>query len=132
METGFSSRSFLKKLHTFDPDLENRVLCLHSTGMSTKDLTEQLKSFYGVEVSPGLISAITNQLADEVTGWQSRALEDVYAKVFMHAIHYKVRHEGEVITKAAYACLGSDFEERVAVDVDKQKRRVSLLVGRSQ
>lgn len=106
---------FIKKNQTFDPDLEKRVTSMYARGMSTRDIGSQLEEFYGTEVSPALISKITDKVLDGVTEWQSRPLDDVYAVVFMDAIHYKIRQDAKVISKAAYTAMGVGLDGRVDV-----------------
>ncbi|NJM09801.1 MAG: IS256 family transposase [Bdellovibrionaceae bacterium] len=106
---------FVQKHQSFDPDLEKRVVSMYARGMSTRDIGQQLADFYGVEVSAPLISKITDKVLEGITEWQARALEDVYAVVFMDAIHYKIRQDGKVISKAAYTCMGVDLDGKVDV-----------------
>lgn len=106
---------FVQKHQSFDPDLEKRVISMYARGMSTRDIGQQLAEFYGVEVSAPLISKITDKVLEGITQWQARALEDVYAVVFMDAIHYKIRQDGKVISKAAYTCMGVDLDGKVDV-----------------
>ncbi len=106
---------FIQKYKSFDPDLEKRVISMYARGMSTRDIAQQLREFYGTEVSPTLISKITDQVLENVATWQSRPLEDIYAVVFMDAIHYKIRQDAKVITKAAYTCMGINLEGQVDV-----------------
>ena len=103
------------KRQSFDPDLEKRVVSMYARGMSVRDIGQQLEEFYGTEVSPALISKITDRVLEGVQEWQSRPLEDVYAVVFLDAIHYKVRDQGRVTSKAAYTALGIDLTGRVDV-----------------
>jgi transposase-like protein len=106
---------FVQKYQSFDPDLEKRVVSMYARGMSTRDIGQQLAEFYGVEVSAPLISKITDKVLEGITQWQARALEDIYAVVFMDAIHYKIRQDGKVISKAAYTCMGIDLDGKVDV-----------------
>lgn len=106
---------FIAKYQTFDPDLEKRITGMYARGMSTRDIGHQLQEFYGTEVSPTLISKITDKILEGVWEWQNRPLDDVYAVVFLDAIHYKIRQEGKVISKAAYTCMGINLDG--AVDV---------------
>jgi putative transposase len=106
---------FVQKHQSFDPDLEARVTSMYARGMSTRDISQQLAEFYGTEVSAPLISKITDKVLEGITAWQARALEDIYAVVFMDAIHYKIRQDGKVISKAAYTCMGIDLQGRVDV-----------------
>ena len=106
---------FVAKHQSFDPDLEARVTSMYARGMSTRDIAQQLKEFYGTEVSAALISRITDKVLEGVQQWQSRPLEDVYAVVFMDAIHYKIRQDAKVVSKAAYTCMGVGIDGRVDV-----------------
>ena len=106
---------FVVKHQSFDPDLEKRVTSMYARGMSTRDIQAQLSDFYGTDVSPTLISRITDKVLEGVQAWQVRPLEDVYAVVFMDAIHYKIRQDAKVITKAAYTCMGVGLDGRVDV-----------------
>lgn len=106
---------FIKKHQSFDPDLEARVTSMYSRGMSVRDIGSQLEEFYGTEVSPALISKITDKVLEGVTQWQARPLEDIYPVVFMDAIHYKVRVDGKVTSKAAYTCLGINLQGETEV-----------------
>jgi putative transposase len=106
---------FIKKHQSFDPDLENRVISMYARGMSTRDISDQLREFYGTEVSAVLISKITDKVLEGVEEWQKRALQDVYPVIFMDAIHYKIRQDGKITTKAAYTCLGIDLDGQVEV-----------------
>ncbi|MFN7728368.1 MAG: transposase [Bdellovibrio sp.] len=83
--------------------------------MSVRDIQAQLEEFYGTEVSPTLISKITDKVLDGINQWQMRPLEDVYAVVFMDAIHYKVRVDAKVVCKAAYTCLGVNLQGQTDV-----------------
>ena len=81
---------FIAKHQSFDPDLEKRVTSMYARGMSVRDIQAQLHEFYGTEVSATLISKITDQVLEGIQAWQSRPLEDIYAVVFLDAIHYKM------------------------------------------
>jgi len=106
---------FVVKHQSFDPDLEKRVTSMYARGMSVRDIQSQLQEFYGADVSPALISKITDKVLEGVAAWQVRPLEDVYAVVFMDAIHYKIRQDAKVITKAAYTCMGINLQGQVDV-----------------
>lgn len=88
---------------------------MYARGMSTRDIKAQLEEFYGTEVSQALITKITDKVLEGVHAWQCRPLEDVYAVVFMDAIHFKVRQDAKVITKAAYTAMGIGLDGRVDV-----------------
>ena len=100
----------VKKHQTKTTGVEEQVIALYARGVSTRDIQSHLQHLYGVEVSPTLISNITDKLLPLIKEWQSRPLQSVYAAVFLDAIHYKVRQEGRVINKAAYMVIGIDLE----------------------
>ncbi len=86
--------------------MEEKILSLYACGMSQRDIAEQIKELYDVEISPELVTKISEKIMPEVTAWQNRPLEKVYPFVFMDAIHYKVKEDHRHITKAAYVVLG--------------------------
>ena len=90
--------------------MEEKILSLYACGMSQRDISEQIKNLYDVEISPELVSKISDKIMPEVNDWQNRPLEQVYPFVFMDAIHYKVKENHQYITKAAYVVLGINME----------------------
>ena len=92
--------------------MEEKILALYACGMSQRDISEQIKELYNVEISPELVSKISEKIMPEVTAWQNRPLEKVYPFVFMDAIHYKVKEDHRYITKAAYVVLGITMDGR--------------------
>lgn len=90
--------------------MEEKILSLYACGMSQRDIAEQIKNLYDVEISPELVSKISEKIMPEVNDWQNRPLEEVYPFVFMDAIHYKVKEDHRYITKAAYVVLGINME----------------------
>ena len=90
--------------------MEEKILSLYACGMSQRDIAEQIKNLYDVEISPELVSKISEKIMPEVNEWQNRPLESVYPFVFMDAIHYKVKENHQYITKAAYVVLGINME----------------------
>lgn len=92
--------------------IEEQIIALYSKGMTVRDIQDHLNQMYGVEVSPTLISNVTNKLMPIIKEWQNRPLERIYAAVFLDAIHYKVRQEGAIVNKAAYMVIGIDMDGR--------------------
>ena len=90
--------------------MEEKILSLYACGMSQRDIAEQIKNLYDVEISPELVSKISEKIMPEVNDWQKRPLEEVYPFMFMDAIHYKVKEDHRYITKAAYVVLGINME----------------------
>lgn len=91
-------------------DLEDKILGLYGLGMSYNDIQSHLMEMYGVSVSDGVINSITDRIIPAIREWQSRPLERIYAIVWMDAIHFKIREDGRVITKAVYSVLGVNLK----------------------
>ena len=92
--------------------MEEKILALYACGMSQRDIAEQIKELYDVEISPELVTKISEKIMPEVAAWQNRPLENIYPFVFMDAIHYKVKEDHRYITKAAYVVLGITMDGR--------------------
>lgn len=92
--------------------IEEQIIALYSKGMTVRDIQDHLNNLYSVDVSPTLISNVTNKLMPIIKEWQNRPLERIYAAVFLDAIHYKVRQEGAIVNKAAYMVIGIDLDGR--------------------
>lgn len=90
------------------PGFDDKIIALYARGMSTRDIQGHVRELYGIEVSPDLVSAVTDQVIDEVTAWQSRPLEPTYAIVFFDALRVKIRDEGLVRNEAVYLAIGMD------------------------
>lgn len=120
---------------TFDPVLvpkrqrriagfDDKVLALYARGLSTRDIQAELEELYGVDVSAGLISNITEAVLDDVRAWQSRPLSPVYPIIYFDALFVKSRQEGPVQTKAVYLALG--------VDLNGEKELLGLWMSESE
>jgi transposase-like protein len=88
------------------PGFDDKIISLYARGMSTREIQSHLEEIYGAEVSPQLISTVTDGVMAEISEWQSRPLEPVYPVVFFDALRVKVRDEGTVKNKAVYLALG--------------------------
>ena len=88
------------------PDFDDKIISMYARGMTVREIRGHLEELYGIEVSPDLISAITDAVLDEVAEWQNRPLDICYPLVFFDAIRIKVRDEGFVRNKAIYIALG--------------------------
>lgn len=104
--------------------IEERILSLYATGMTTRDIRDQIKGLYDIEISEGLVSKISEKILPEINEWQNRPLEAYYPFVFMDAIHYKIRENHQIVTKAAYVILG--------IDSNGAKDILGLWVGASE
>ena len=105
------------RLSTFDPQLiakyrrrlpgfDDKIVSMYARGMTVREIRGHLADLYGVDVSPDLVSAVTDAVLDEIAEWQNRPLEALYPLVFFDALRVKVRDEGTVRNKAVYLALG--------------------------
>jgi putative transposase len=88
------------------PGFDAKVITMYARGMTTREIQATLLELYGLEVSPELISTVTDAVLDEVAQWQARPLEPVYAFVFFDALRVKIRDEGSVKNKSVYLAIG--------------------------
>jgi putative transposase len=102
----------LPKHQTRFDGFDDKILSMYARGMTTREIQGHLREMYGVEVSPALVSEVTDAVMDEVKVWQSRPLEPIYGIVFLDALYVKMRHEGRVENRAVYVAMGVDLEGR--------------------
>ena len=102
-------------------DGSEKVISLYARGMSTRDIHDQIQELYGMELSAEMVSKITDRILPEVKEWQARPLNPIYPFVFMDCIHYKVREDGRILSRAAYIVLG--------ITADGYKDILSITVG---
>ena len=115
----------LKKNQTsVSQDIEEKILSMYAKGMTTGDIETHIQDIYGIEVSDTTISRITDKILPIAKEWQQRPLEAVYAVVFLDAIHYHVRSEGQIVKKAVYIALG--------VNLDGKKDVLGMWVGENE
>jgi len=115
----------VKKYEKTIGPIEDKIISMYAKGMTTRDIQTHITELYGIDISPTLVSNITNKIVHLAEEWQNRPLERKYAIVFFDAIHYKVRDDSRKVTsKAAYTCL--------AVDIEGHKDLLGLWVGESE
>ncbi len=95
--------------------LEEKIIGLYATGVSTRDIQDTLRDLSGVEMSATTISAVTDTIWPLVEAWQSRPLADIYPIVYLDAIHLKLRRDGRVTNTAVYIVLGVDLASQCDV-----------------
>jgi putative transposase len=100
------------KSHRRIAGFDEKVIALYARGMTTREIQGHLKELYGTEVSPALISAVTDAVLEDVQAWQARPLDALYPIVYLDAIHLKLRVDGRVQTQAVYLALGITIEGR--------------------
>jgi putative transposase len=113
-------KKYEKDISMFD----DKIISMYAKGMTTRDIQAHVEDIYGVELSPSTISHITDKVMDRAREWQSRPLADIYAVVFFDAIHYKVRENGKIVSKASYTCLG--------ITLEGKKEILGIWIGESE
>lgn len=111
----FSPKLIKKHQTTLNDEIEQKIIALFGLGMSYQDISAHLLDIYGIEVSTGTLSAITDKIIHTVKEWQARPLESIYPIVWLDAIHYKIREDGKVVSKAVYTILGVNVNGRKEV-----------------
>ncbi|MBP5761079.1 MAG: IS256 family transposase [Verrucomicrobia bacterium] len=115
----------LKKNQTsISQDVEEKIISMYAKGMTTTDIGDHIRDIYGIEVSESTVSRITDKVLPAAKEWQQRPLESVYAVMFMDAIHYHVRSEGQIVKKAVYVAIG--------IDLDGRKDVLGMWVGENE
>lgn len=120
----FEPRILEKRQIKLSKDFDEKIISLYGLGLSYSDIQKHFRELYDYEVSDGTISAITDQLLPEIREWQNRPLETIYPVIWMDAMHYKVREEGRVVSKAIYSILG--------VNVDGYKEVLGIYIGNAE
>jgi putative transposase len=115
---------FVRKRQVRLKGFDEKVLSLYARGMTNREIQGHLLDIYGTEVSPMLITRVTDAVLDEVTAWQNRELSAVYPIVYLDAIHLKIRTDGRVQNRAVYLAL--------AVNLEGQKELLGLWIGEAE
>jgi putative transposase len=111
----FSPQLIKKHQTTISDEIEEKIIAMYGLGMSYKDISYHLEDIYGIAISQGTLTAITDKIIHTVKEWQARPLESIYPIVWLDAIHYKIREDGKVHSKAVYTILGVTIEGRKEV-----------------
>lgn len=114
----------VKKHQSNVTGIEEQIIALYAKGVSTREIQDHLHQLYGIEVSPTLISNVTNKIVPMIKEWQNRPLQSVYAVVFLDAIHFKVKQDGAIVNKAAYMVIG--------IDLDGNKDVLGMWIGENE
>ncbi len=104
-DASFEPQIIKKGQRRFD-GFDDKIISMYARGMSVREIRGHLEELYGVEVSPDLISRVTDEVMDEVREWQTRPLDEVYPIIIFDALRVKIRDEGTVRNKAVYLALG--------------------------
>ena len=108
----------VKKNQTRFTSMDDKILSLYARGMTTRDIVDSFKEMYNADISPTLISKVTNAVIDEVNEWQNRPLDSLYPIVYLDCIVVKIRQDNRVINKAVFLAL--------AINLDGEKELLGL------
>jgi putative transposase len=122
--SSFEPQTISKRQRVISEDMDKKILGLYGLGMSYSDIQHHLKDIYDFDISDGTITAITDKIIPSIKEWQNRLLESVYPVMWLDAIHFKVRHDGSVKSRAIYSILG--------VTADGQKEVVGIYFGENE
>jgi transposase-like protein len=99
----------IKKYETVCNELDKKIIGLYAKGMPVDEIVSEINELYGVDLSPAMISKITDKVMETALAWQNRALDSVYPIVYLDAVHFKVKDEHQIVNKAAYICMAVDM-----------------------
>lgn len=114
----------VKKRQNNISSFDDKIISMYARGMTTRDIQDHVQEIYGAEISPTMVSNITDKIIVAAKEWQNRPLQKIYPITYFDAIHYKIRQSGKIVTKAAYTCLG--------IDIEGKKEILGLWVGESE
>lgn len=120
----FEPEIVAKRSKTLGVDLDRQIIALYARGASYGDIRDHLSEMYDLDVSPATISRVTDKILPLIQEWRNRPLEAVYPFVWLDAIHYKVRHEGRVVTRAVYCIIG--------LNQDGYKELLGMYIGENE
>lgn len=111
-QSSFEPQIVRKRETILAESLTSKILGLYGLGMSLRDISSHIEEMYDMNISAATLSQITDKIIPEIKQWQNRPLESIYAIVFLDAMHYKVREEGKISSKAIYTIIGINLEGR--------------------
>ena len=114
----------VKKYQTTSSSVEEKIISMYAKGMTSRDINSHMKEIYGVDVSAGMVSTITDKVLPLVTEWQNRPLESMYPIVYLDGIHFRVRDGGKIVKKCGYTILG--------INLEGKKEMLGLWIGENE
>jgi transposase-like protein len=123
-DSSFEPEIVRKRETILADNLESKIIGLYGLGMSLRDISEHIKEMYDTEISATTLSGITDRIIPQIKEWQSRPLDEVYCIVWMDAMHYKVKEDGRVTSRAVYNILG--------INTDGKKELLGMYVSESE
>ncbi len=119
----FEPKIIPKNQRTFD-GFDDKIISMYASGMTTRQIADQLIDLYNIEVSPSFISDVTNAVIEDVRMWRARPLDDIYPIVYLDAICVKIKDEGRVVNKSVYIALG--------VNLDGKKELLGMWIAQTE
>ena len=120
----FEPKILPKNQTSISQDMESKIISMYAKGMSVSDIEKHIRDIYGLEISDTTVSRITDKVLPAAKEWQQRPLESIYAVVFLDAINYRVRSEGQIVKKAVYIAIG--------IDLDGKKDVLGMWLGENE
>ena len=120
----YEPQAIRKYQNTITQDMEEKIISMYAKGITTTDIESHMRELYDIDISDSTVSRITDRVLPIVKEWQERPLEEIYAVVFLDAIHYHVRSEGRIVKRAVYIVLG--------IDMDGKKDVLGMYVGENE
>lgn len=114
----------VKKRQKDISDIDSKIISMYARGLTTRQISEQIKEIYGFECSEGFISDVTDKILQEISDWQNRPLDEIYPIMFIDAVHFSVREDHIIKKLAAYVILG--------ITMDGRKDVISLQIGENE
>lgn len=114
----------VKKYESVESDVEEKIISMYAKGMTTRDINGHMADLYGIDVSPTMVSSITDKVLPLVQQWQNRPLTSLYTIVYLDGVHFKVREGGKIVSKCAYIILG--------ITQEGMKEIVGIWVGETE
>ena len=112
------------KYSTIESDVEEKIIAMYAKGLTTRDINEYMEDIYGVNISAGMVSSITDKVIPQIKQWQSRPLSSIYPVIYLDGIHFKVRDNGRIVSKCVYVILG--------ININGTKEILGLWVGENE
>lgn len=122
--SSFDPQIVKKRQRVLNEELDEKIISLYGLGLSYSDIRKHLQEMYGLETSEATLSSVTDRVIDDVKEWQNRMLESVYPVVWMDAVHFKVKEDGRIVSKAVYCVIG--------VNQDGLKDILGMYLGHSE
>ena len=107
-DSSFEPQIVKKRQRVLNQELDEKIISMYGLGLSYSDIRKHLLEIYGLETSEATLTSVTDRVIDDLRDWQQRPLESVYPIVWLDAIHFKVKDQGRIVSKAVYCIIGTN------------------------